>query len=447
MRDRAKRAAIPLILTLLLSLGMYACGGESSSSSSAENPSSETAGSEQAASDLSGTVTVWDPAYEDFPTATKAADQLDAEFEQLNPGVTIDHVAQPLEGYEEALRTSFASRHGPDVMRLLIGHGLGGVLNYTKGLERLNDRIPTEMHERLEFWEGMESDGNIYGVPRGLQGFVFYYNKKMFAEAGLPAKFHPTSWDELEQAGEKLKAAGIQPFTGGNKEGYENEWWFTAGWAAANSPEELVELENGDMSFTDPAVTTAFEPNLQMQNAGLFPADRFSAPLFTEGTPSFYEEDGAMFLGLISIAANYEEFIENGVDEKNLGWFPVPGASQFPGSAGSSWSIPQFAANKDAAWAYIEFITSKQSVETTYKIAGDLPNQSGIPLKPNAPIQEKEILQAISEMGVSPSAEQQIPASVVAALDTEMNEVLQGRQSLSGMQQILQEEAEKTHAE
>jgi multiple sugar transport system substrate-binding protein len=55
-------------------------------------------------------------------------------------------------------------------------------------------------------------EGKRYGVPQGTDGRVLYYNKKLFADAGLPADWQPRSWDELLAAGSALKKlAGVTP--------------------------------------------------------------------------------------------------------------------------------------------------------------------------------------------------------------------------------------------
>ena len=36
-----------------------------------------------------------------------------------------------------------------------------------------------------------------YGVPDGTDGRVLYFNKKLFAQAGLPADWQPTSWEDI----------------------------------------------------------------------------------------------------------------------------------------------------------------------------------------------------------------------------------------------------------
>lgn len=55
-------------------------------------------------------------------------------------------------------------------------------------------------------------DGKRYGIPMGTDGRVLYFNKKLFAQAGLPADWQPKSWDDIVAAGESLKKInGVTP--------------------------------------------------------------------------------------------------------------------------------------------------------------------------------------------------------------------------------------------
>nr|WP_042185835.1 extracellular solute-binding protein [Kibdelosporangium sp. MJ126-NF4]CEL16919.1 putative extracellular solute-binding lipoprotein [Kibdelosporangium sp. MJ126-NF4]CTQ91852.1 putative extracellular solute-binding lipoprotein [Kibdelosporangium sp. MJ126-NF4] len=55
-------------------------------------------------------------------------------------------------------------------------------------------------------------EGKRYGVPVGTDGRVLYFNKKLFAQAGLPADWQPRSWEDVLQAGRKLQViTGIVP--------------------------------------------------------------------------------------------------------------------------------------------------------------------------------------------------------------------------------------------
>jgi multiple sugar transport system substrate-binding protein len=57
-----------------------------------------------------------------------------------------------------------------------------------------------------------EFDGKRYGVPMGTDGRLLFYNKKLFASAGLPADWQPRSWQDVLDAGARLKALpGVTP--------------------------------------------------------------------------------------------------------------------------------------------------------------------------------------------------------------------------------------------
>ncbi|WP_345398039.1 ABC transporter substrate-binding protein [Nonomuraea salmonea] len=58
--------------------------------------------------------------------------------------------------------------------------------------------------------QGMtEFNGKRYALPVGTDGRVLYFNKNLFAKAGLPADWQPTSWQEILDAGAKLKSSGV----------------------------------------------------------------------------------------------------------------------------------------------------------------------------------------------------------------------------------------------
>lgn len=77
--------------------------------------------------------------------------------------------------------------------------------------------------DKVSAWDGwaqvpqsvqanMSYNGKRYGVPNGTDGRVLYFNKKLFAQAGLPADWQPKSWDDILAAGQKLKALpGVTP--------------------------------------------------------------------------------------------------------------------------------------------------------------------------------------------------------------------------------------------
>jgi multiple sugar transport system substrate-binding protein len=53
----------------------------------------------------------------------------------------------------------------------------------------------------------MSFEGARYGVPAGTDGRILYYRKDLFEQAGLPTDWQPTSWQDILDASEQLKAA------------------------------------------------------------------------------------------------------------------------------------------------------------------------------------------------------------------------------------------------
>ena len=67
------------------------------------------------------------------------------------------------------------------------------------------------------------ADGQIYGVSMGTDTRGLYYNKVVFAKAGLPVPWHPTTWAQVLAAAAKIKATepGVTPMNvyGGTGQG------------------------------------------------------------------------------------------------------------------------------------------------------------------------------------------------------------------------------------
>lgn len=433
--------ACALAAACVLAVAASGCGGSDGDAADGGTTVSGSAGAPDP-SRVRGKIVVWDVFYKSFPDYTRAVPLLDRAFQEKYPNVTVEHVAQPFDEYPALLQAAFTGREGPDVMMMLTA----GIRQFRNGLEQLNDRISPEMKEMLMGWEnvtpGYRTDGPHYGVPIAQTDFVFYYNKKLFRKAGLPTDFQPRTWEELRDAGLKLKRAGIQPFTGGNAEGYESQWWWHLAWPTFNTKEQAVALAEGDLPFTDPAVAKAFGPEKMMQDAGLFERDRFTTPFFNEGYGRFADGKGAMIVGGSTVVAYWGEFVR-ALGEENLGMFLPPGGRYVSAQPEWSWAIPKFARNKEAAWAYIDFMASREGISLLFREAGELPNRKDVELPPGTPSQARQVQQWYRDYPTFIAVDVLIPSQVQRVLNTEAKEMLQGRRSMEEMQEALQDAYEK----
>jgi ABC-type glycerol-3-phosphate transport system substrate-binding protein len=390
-----------LISCLALAVAAVGCGDSDSESSAGSAPAAgQDAGSGQPkeVGEVKGELTVWDWQYTS-PGWGKALKQLDKEFEAKYPGVKVKHVGQPFGEYNTLVKSAFTSKTGPDVLMFLAGST--GVLSWTKSLEDLSDYITPEERENLVGWDVVSEDYDpekgTYGYPYGTQGNLFYYNKELFKKAGLDPEDPPSTYDELVAAAKKLKDAGITPFGGGNKEGYSNDWWFTALWGGMATKEDAFALANGDLKWTDPKVVDAHQKYIDLVKGGYLPEAYASTPLFPDAIDDFAAGKSAIFLGLAASDASWLQFNE-ALGEENVGIMQPPGVTQpepnfLPASAGTSWSVPSFSDNKDAAIAYVKFVTSATAQLTQFKVGGVVPNDKTVDVSADAPANVNTMLE------------------------------------------------------
>ncbi|WP_424769221.1 ABC transporter substrate-binding protein [Paenibacillus sp. sgz302251] len=77
----------------------------------------------------------------------------------------------------------------------------------------LNPHMDEEWKTRFteQDLQAMTVNGELTSIPFEKAGILFYYNKELFAKAGIVS--FPATWDEFFEACEKLKAAGITPIS------------------------------------------------------------------------------------------------------------------------------------------------------------------------------------------------------------------------------------------
>ena len=140
---------------------------------------------------------------------------------QQAKGVTATVSFQPSgvddEQYKSKLALDLKSKSGADIVSLDgIWVGEFAQAGYIKPLKDVVGSSVTSWEGWSQIPEAVQAnaafDGNTFGIPAGTEGRVLYFNKKLFAQAGLPANWQPTSWTDLISAGEKLATlSGVTP--------------------------------------------------------------------------------------------------------------------------------------------------------------------------------------------------------------------------------------------
>ncbi|GAB3001442.1 extracellular solute-binding protein [Saccharothrix stipae] len=122
------------------------------------------------------------------------------------------------EDFKTKVALDFKTGGGGDIVEL-DGIWLGEFAQAGQ-VKPLDDVVGTDEVDAWDGWrqipdavQGLgEFDGRRYGVPMGTDGRVLFYNKKLFAQVGLPTDWQPRSWDDVLDTAAKLKALpGVSP--------------------------------------------------------------------------------------------------------------------------------------------------------------------------------------------------------------------------------------------
>ncbi|GAA1877957.1 extracellular solute-binding protein [Lapillicoccus jejuensis] len=196
----SKRVAAVVSVGLVAGLAS-ACGGGGSSSSSSD------------------TIKV---AYQKYGTFTQMDDlmqKVKKDFESTHKGVTVQLVPiQATEGdyYTKLALMNKSASTAPDVMY----EDTFQVKSDVKAgyLAPMDDYL-AKWSDWSQFYDnakqaGLGDDGKTYGVSMGTDTRALWYNKELFAKAGLQVPWQPKTWADILTAAKTIKAKlpGVIPF-------------------------------------------------------------------------------------------------------------------------------------------------------------------------------------------------------------------------------------------
>jgi multiple sugar transport system substrate-binding protein len=131
------------------------------------------------------------------------------QFEEANPGVTVNLSDHSFFDYHDILATNFTGGNPPDV-EYSSDHWLNEwvAADWIAPLEEHCPEAGTYVNEWAPYaTEGMTLDGELYGLPYYADLLIFIYNEKMLKQAGFDRP--PASWEELTQQALAMKQQGL----------------------------------------------------------------------------------------------------------------------------------------------------------------------------------------------------------------------------------------------
>lgn len=268
------------------------------------------------------------------PTEIALWKQIATDYEKLHPDVTVQFQYLENEAYKAKLPTMLQSSDRPailyswagGVMRAQIDAGYIQPLG-PEAQAVMSHMIPADAH-------AYEVDGKAYGLPIFTSDVAFFYNKALFAKAGVDASSIKT-WDDFLAAVKKIKAAGITPISVGAGEKWPMHFYWAYLAMRAGGGDIVDQAEAGkNGGFNAPAFIEAGQRLQQL--AALHPFQPgYIGTLALQADGQFGDGKSAMELmgnWLLNTQAT-SATNGKGLPESNIGVFGFPVLSGSPGKA------------------------------------------------------------------------------------------------------------------
>lgn len=304
-----------LLLTIALTVGLAACGGNNNDKASPSASASDTPKASASASTEPSTEPSAEPSAEPVKLRIYAQyadddtklpyDYAVAELKKEMPNVELELDIQAQDDGQK-LKTYAATGNLPDIFQAGLDiintfKQSGNILELDQYAESTGFKAavhPSAMNTLIT------DDGHIYAFPyAGNEMILLFYNKELFEQAGVQV---PTNYDELKAVVAAFKEKGIIPMSV-----FAKEKWPTVALydIFANHLDEggVLKLDKGLAKASDPAYRTAAERLSEIIKLGLLPKGATSLN-YDQAAALFYEGKAAMFLnGQWEIEASTEK--------------------------------------------------------------------------------------------------------------------------------------------
>jgi lactose/L-arabinose transport system substrate-binding protein len=350
-----KKLVLFLILAALL---MVACATATPEATDA--PAEETDAPATEAAAPSGKITLWGWSYDVMQTPG-----LIEAFNEEYPDVEVEIVTyQSGDNYQNLTLACSSGEGAPDVVQIE-NLALARYVHTEGCLHDITEEVTPMLDDFNDYkWIDAEKDGKYYAVPWDSGPVVMYYRTDVFEQAGLPTDSESVSelvstWDGYLEVCQTIKdETGLNCFSHSRANNdahlYDIALWQQGlgyyddeGNITVDSAENVATLEEL-AKFWDAEVTTETQPF----------TDPWYAELSSVDTPVATIVE-ASWLGVF-----LKTWIAGETTSGRWGVAYMPameeGQPRAANSGGSTLAIPEQSDNKDAAWAFIEFMLARK---------------------------------------------------------------------------------------
>jgi multiple sugar transport system substrate-binding protein len=394
--------------------------------------------------------------------ASNQGPNLDADRQTLQPeldkfekqtGVKVNLEVVPWSDLLNRLLAAATSGKGPDVVN--IGNTWSASLQATGALIPFDDATLQQVGGKDRFVPAALAATGAAGkpptaVPLYSLAYALYYNKKMFADAGIATA--PTTWEQLVDDGKKLTSS--------------KQWGLAIEGAnvSENSHHAFAFSQQYGGQWFDSAGKPTFDTSANVaavkRYIDFMAADKIANPSNAEyaqnqSVSDFATGKAAMLLW----QAAGSSLKSHGMNPDDYGVAPVPFPASPPSGgkkvnsmvAGINMAVFSFTKNKDGALKFVKFMTSDEEQTALNKTYGSLPSVKTAGADPTFQAPEQKALQQVLADSAAPlpqvAEESQFETLVGTAMKDLFADAASGKPiTADGIRQKLNQAQQQVHS-
>ncbi|MCD6342729.1 MAG: ABC transporter substrate-binding protein [Spirochaetaceae bacterium] len=301
------------------------------------------------------------------------------KFMAENPNITVD--VQYTGSYNETLNKVRSAMKSGDAPQVFHSYEIGTLGLINSGMISPLDTIAEKYDLPIDwddFFVPVQSyykyQGVHYSMPFNSSTPLVYYNKNMFADAGLDTENPPSTFEEIRKAAEKLKASGVDTPITWNL----HSWYFEQMICLQDAP--FVNDKNGrsgnlptEVLFNGDAGRTVLDWWIGMYNDGLF---LDVGPGWSNHRAAFGSGEVAMVMSSSSDVNLLTKSLAEKGWEMGTGYIPRPEGAKggVAIGGGSLWMTNDNTPEEElAALKLLEYISNAESQIAWHKGTGYFP--------------------------------------------------------------------------
>jgi multiple sugar transport system substrate-binding protein len=353
-----------LILVLVFAAALTGCGAAKEEAKEPAKEGDKPAEQEKVTITLAG----WGSSPEEQELLTQTLD----EFRKANPNIQVKHEVIP-DQYMDVIKTRLIGGEAPDVFYLDSSEAPG--IASTGVLEPLDGYVTNEF-DVADFEQPLLNafkwEGKTYGFPKDYSTLAMFYNKKMFADVGIPAP--PKTWEEFLDAAKQLTKDT-------NGDGKVDQYGFAAApelarqFYMAKAFGGNVVDENGNAVFASPEALKGLQLIIDQHLVDKTSAQPSEVGAGWGGEMFGQGKSAMVFEGNWAIP-----YLQNNFKDTDFGTAELPTVNGKQGTMAFTvaYVMNKESKQKEAAWKLISYLTGKEGMKTWTSKGFALPTRKSV---------------------------------------------------------------------